>query len=147
MNPNLRRIRTLRRLVNTFHVMSDRFPEHLTLAELNTALYAHLALAEGRNITVSQLASETQQHRQTISRWVQRTPYARLRGNPDDSRSKLIESTDLEGMLQYVDEVYETDLALLAMINQNGRLGTYLNEIAEMCSEDTDASAPESCLL
>ena len=50
-------------------------------------------------------------------------------------------------MLQYVDEVYETDLALLAMINQNGRLGTYLNEIAEMCSEDTDASAPESCLL
>lgn len=128
MHQNLLHIRTLRRLINTFEVISDRFPEQMTLSELTTALSAHLALAEGRSITVSQLAAETGQHRQTISRWIQRTPYAQLRENPIDARSKLIESNDLEGMLEYLDGVYEADLALLAMINQNGRLKSYLAE-------------------
>jgi len=103
------RRRNLRRLAEVARRLMDRFPERTTLAELHAAVTAHSKMYSGEQVTVSGLAKATGQHRQSIARWVHRTPQVRLEENPDDARSKVLVAVDMEMMVAYVDELEAQD--------------------------------------
>ncbi len=83
--------------------MITRFHGRMTLAELYTALISHLALVNGEDLTISELAYRSNQNRQSVSRWVDKTPNVDLVDHPEDGRSKLIRAVDLARMVAYVD--------------------------------------------
>ncbi len=122
-----KRARILKRMLNTAEFLSERFPEHMTLAELRTALIGHLAILDGQPISVSQLSEMSGQHRQTVSRWLRRSPYVRLIEHPDDGRVKIIEATDPESMFMYLDRIWLSEMSYLQHLSETGRLAVYIS--------------------
>ena len=99
--------------------MITRFHGRMTLAELYTALIGHLALVNGEDLTISELAGRSNQNRQSVSRWVDKAPNVDLFDHPEDGRSKLIRAVDLARMTAYVDTMIA---------------GNWLKEAAEQAS-------------
>ncbi len=97
------RIRRMEKNVNAVGKLIARFHGRMTLAELYTALIGHLALVNGEDLTISELAGRSNQNRQSVSRWVDKTPNVDLVDHPEDGRSKLIRAVDLARMVAYVD--------------------------------------------
>lgn len=91
-------------------LLKSRFGSLTTLGEAHAAVRGQRALLTHTPMTVSDLAAWSEEHRQTISRWVQRVPWLTQVENPNDSRSKLIKPVSkqaLEAALTYLDEIRE----------------------------------------
>lgn len=88
-------------------VLIERFGESATLGEMKSGTIAHLAFLQGRPLTISDLAKESGQARESISRWIERSSYVQLKEHPDDARSKLMEPVDLEVMMAYLDLLFD----------------------------------------
>ena len=97
-------LESLRELVE---LLCSRFGNTLALGALKAAVNGHIALNANQQITATMLADTTGLSKQSISRWLQKAPYVRFGEHPDDGRSKVIECTDLDEMLLYVDDLLE----------------------------------------
>jgi hypothetical protein len=96
-------------MIQNSAILIDRFGEGATLGEMKSGIIAHLAFLQGRPMTIANLAKESGQARESISRWIERSPYVQLKEHPDDARSKLLEPVDLEIMMAYLDLIIDLE--------------------------------------